>query len=72
MTNPKQTIWQLVQRCARELTKNGMTPFTRGDLVRCAQRVSPSYEANSINPIIQGVTDNLQGGTGGGREEHIP
>ena len=71
MTNPKQTIWQLVQRCARELTKNGMTPFTRGDLVRCVQRANPSYEANSINPIIQGVTDNLQGGAPGAVGKNI-
>jgi hypothetical protein len=71
MTNPKQTIWRLVQRCARELTKNGMTPFTRGDLVRCVQRANPSYGANAISPIIQGVTDNLQGGAPGAVGKNI-
>jgi len=71
MTYPKQTIWRLVQLCAQELTKNGMTPFTRDDLVRCVQRKNPGYEANSINPIIQRVTDNLRGGAPGAVGKNI-
>jgi hypothetical protein len=66
MVSPvKLTIWQLVDQCAQELTEKGLTPFSRGDLVACIQRRNPQYDANSINPIIQGVTDNLKGGPPG-------
>ena len=65
MRYPKQAIWRLVQLCAQELTKNGIMPFTRGDLIQCVQRKNPVYEADSINPIIQGITDNLRGGAPG-------
>lgn len=65
MPTEKQSIWKLVQYCAEDLTKRGMTPFTRGDLIRCIQRKNPHYKENSINPIIQGVTDDLRGGAPG-------
>lgn len=42
-----------------------MTPFTRADLIRCVQRGDPNCSPNSINPIIQGLTDNLRGGAPG-------
>jgi hypothetical protein len=71
VTNRKQTIWRLVQRCAEVLTKNGQTPFTRGDLIECVQRIHPHYAENSINPIIQGVTDNLCGGAPGAVGKNI-
>jgi len=58
----KQTIWRLIQSCAKELTEIGNTPFTRADLIKCVRRKNPRYEENSINPIIQGLTDNLRGG----------
>ena len=60
-----QSIWQMVQECARELTKAGSVPFTRQDIIACIKRRSPRCDENSINPIIQGVTDNLKGGTPG-------
>ena len=56
------TIWKLVEQCARELTKNGISPFTRGDIINCVQRKNAAYRPDSINPIIQGLTDNLRGG----------
>lgn len=65
MTTGKQTIWRLVQSCAKELTEMGNTPFTRTDLIKCIRRKNPRYEENSINPIIQGLTDNLRGGAPG-------
>ena len=58
-------IWQHIQRCAEQLTESGHTPFTRGDLIKCIQKDKPECGAGSINPIIQGVTDNLKGGAGG-------
>ena len=59
------TIWKLVEQCARELTKNGISPFTRGDIINCVQRKNAAYRPDSINPIIQGLTDNLRGGAPG-------
>lgn len=55
-------IWQLVQDCARELNKNGNVPFTRRDLIACVQKKKQGCEENSINPVIQGLTNNLKGG----------
>jgi len=60
-----EAIWKRVYRCAQELTQHGMTPFTRGDLIRCVQRHDPDCGPDSINPIIQGLTDNLRGGAPG-------
>ena len=65
MSSTKQTIWQLVQRCAEDLTRRGITPFTRGELIKCIQSTHPQYGPDSINPIIQGVTDNSRGGAPG-------
>jgi len=65
MAQAKQPIWRLVQLCAQELTNNGITPFTRGDLIHCVQRLNSDYGPDSINPIIQGITDNLRGGAPG-------
>jgi len=65
MSLPRQTIWRLVRACAEDLTSSGTSPFTRGDLIKCIQRKDPSYAENSINPIIQGVTNNLRGGAPG-------
>jgi hypothetical protein len=59
------TIWKLVEQCARELTNNGISPFTRGDIIKCVQRKNAAYRPDSINPIIQGLTDNLRGGAPG-------
>src|SRR3989344_4229697 len=61
----KQSIWRLVQSCAEQLTASGNSPFTRADLIKCVGKNCPAYGENSINPIIQGVTDNLRGGAPG-------
>lgn len=58
-------IWERVYRCAEELTRRGVTPFSRGDLIRCVQRCDPACNPDSINPVIQGLTDNLRGGAPG-------
>ncbi len=64
-------IWRLVEKAAQELTKAGRTPFTRGDLITIVQRTRPGCGADSINPIIQGVTDNLRGGAPGAIDMEI-
>lgn len=62
---PKSPIWRLVETSAHELTDAGRSPFTRRDLISCIQAIDSSIGADSINPIIQGVTDNLRGGAPG-------
>ncbi len=71
MTHTKQPIWKLVQLCGNELTNNGTTPFTRSDLIQCVQRKKPGCGPDSINPIIQGITDNLRGGAPGAVNKDI-
>lgn len=58
----KEPIWRMVQECARELTRQGNVPFTRKDIIVCVQVHDPKCNPDSINPMIQGVTDNLKGG----------
>ena len=62
---PNSPIWRLVETSAHELTAAGRSPFTRRDLIACIQAIDPSIGTDSINPIIQGVTDNLRGGAPG-------
>ena len=65
------TIWKLVEECARELTEAGISPFTRADIIKYIQMKSAAYGPDSINPIIQGLTDNLRGGAPGGVGKNI-
>ena len=58
-------LWRRVRQCALELTEAGQTPFTRSDLIECVRRSVPGCSADSINPTIQGITDNLKGGAPG-------
>ena len=58
-------IWRVVSDCAHELTRRGLAPFTRGDLIGCVQEVDQGIGAGSINPVIQGITRNLKGGAPG-------
>ena len=58
-------IWRMVQDAARELTREGVVPFTRVEMIEKVHSHSPKIDANSINPIIQGLTDNLKGGAPG-------
>lgn len=58
-------IWRLVQDAARELTREKIVPFTRKDIIERIHRRLPGLDTNSINPTIQGVTDNLKGGAPG-------
>lgn len=67
----KQPIWKLVQLCAQELTDKDITPFQRGDIIQCVQQYNLKYGADSINPIIQGLTDNLRGGAPGAVGKNI-
>jgi hypothetical protein len=66
-----KAIWELLRDSAMELTRTGQTPFTRDDLISSVQRKRPDCPDNSINPIIQGITDNLRGGASGAVGKNI-
>ena len=55
-------IWKLIMECAQELTHEGKVPFTRQDIIYRIRKIRPDATPNVINPIIQGLTDNLRGG----------
>jgi len=61
----------MVQDSAQELTRKGTVPFTRTDLIESIHQNSPNCDPNSINPIIQGITDNLKGGAPGAVGKNI-
>ncbi len=65
MPYTQKAIWELLRDSAAELTRTGQTPFTRGDLISSVQSKRSDCPDNSINPIIQGITDNLRGGAPG-------
>ncbi|MBI5331209.1 MAG: hypothetical protein HZB71_11425 [Betaproteobacteria bacterium] len=60
-----EPLWRLIHSCALKLTSAERVPFTRGELISCVQEQSRNAKADSINPIIQGMTDNLKGGAPG-------
>jgi hypothetical protein len=56
-----QPTWRLLLECAQELATR--TPeFGRAELIACVQQSDPSRQRSSIDPIIQGMTDNASGG----------
>ena len=67
----KGPVWRLVQECAHALTQQGHSPFSRKDLIECVRLKAPHYRPNTINPIIQGVTENLRGGAPGADGKNI-
>lgn len=60
-----EPMWRLLHQCALKLTQSRQVPFTRGELIACVRQTAPNAMENSINPIIQGITDNLKGGAPG-------
>lgn len=71
MSIEAQPMWQLIEQCARALTEAGNTPFTRGDIIECVKQRAPKAKSGSLNPVIQGITDNLQGGAPGATGKDI-
>lgn len=61
----------LLQECGKKLTKEGNTPFTRGQLMDCVHGKHPDKKKGSLNPMIQGMTVNLKGGAPGGRGKNV-
>jgi len=58
--------WIVLKECAEELTRQGLTPFTRQQLIQAVQARYPGRGESSLNPMIQGMTVNLKGGAPGG------
>lgn len=54
--------WQLVLKAARELSHGTPEPFALADIIRSVQSVDPARGRTSIQPIVQGMTENA--GTG--------
>lgn len=63
--------WLLLKESAEGLTRAGHTPFTRVQLRAGVQQEHPDKENDSLNPIIQGITVNLQGGAPSGVGRNI-
>ncbi len=61
MTDERHT-WELIVEVAEDLTRRGQTPFEMRTLIREVQRLDPSRDRGSIQPIVQGLTVNA--GTG--------
>jgi hypothetical protein len=58
----RQSIVSLVEDCARHLQAKGFVPFSRQQLIECIRRIRPNAAPASIHPVIQAVTDGLEGG----------
>ena len=67
----REPMWRLLHQCALKLTKAGHAPFTRANLIACVRETAPDAKDNSLNPIIQGITDNLKGGAPGADGKRI-
>jgi hypothetical protein len=63
--------WIVLKECGEELTKNGITTFTRQQLIKCVQSKYPDRGKNSLNSMIQRMTVNLKGGAPGGKGRNI-
>jgi len=58
----ERPTWQLILEGARHYASSGHNEFTRLELVSWVQSIDPSRLRPSIDPIIQGMTDNATGG----------
>jgi len=60
--NADLATWELVLNAARKLKRSGRTPFKLEDLVVEVHRVDPERDRSTIQPIVQGMTDNAKKG----------
>jgi hypothetical protein len=63
--------WQLLKEVAEKLTREKKVPFTRGQLIEGVRQLHPDVGENTLNPMIQGMTINLQGGAPGGLGKNV-
>jgi len=67
----KKPNWILLKECGERLSRDGIVPFTRRQLIDCVHEEHPEREEGSLNPIIQGMTVNLKGGAPGSIGKNI-
>jgi len=63
--------WILLRECGEGLTRKGMAPFTRRQLIDCVHEKYPDRVEGSLNPMIQGMTVNLRDGAPGGIGKNV-
>lgn len=61
MTNAEYV--QTITEAAKLLTKSDKKQFSRKDIIALVQWKFPDALENTINPMIQGLTDNLKDGS---------
>ncbi len=71
MIERRQPIRKLVHQCAQQLTDNGVTPFTRGELIRCVQRRRPDCAPEAIDRTIRDLTGNSRPGAVPARGQRV-
>ncbi|GHU76114.1 hypothetical protein FACS189461_3300 [Spirochaetia bacterium] len=60
-----KTHVEIIQECAELLTRIGKPQFSRRDIIELMRWKYGDINENTVNPMIQGMTDNLQGGAPG-------
>lgn len=58
----RRPTWELVLEGAKDAIARGASEFGRAELIAYVQEIDPSRARSSIDPIIQGMTDNASGG----------
>lgn len=58
-----KTIADFIVEASTSLHQKGNIPFTRNELLSEINQKDPSIERGSMNPILQGMTINLKGGS---------
>jgi len=64
-------IYKVIEETAIVLTKIRKVPFTRKDIINLIKYKYKNVNENTINPMIQGITENLKGGAPGGEGKNI-
>lgn len=67
----EKPMHEIITEAARLLEKLGKKPFNRQDIIALIQWKYPDANEGTINPMIQGMTDNLNGGAPGAEGKNI-
>lgn len=62
MTQTAVPAWRKLLDAAEALTAKGAAPFTRAELIATVRAVDPSRQRPSLDPVIQGMTEDAPGG----------
>jgi len=64
-------IFEIIEESAKQLTSQSKEPFSRRDIIEHIESRYPDINENTINPMIQGMTKNLKGGSPGAVGKNI-